>query len=61
MVERGIVPSEWGGDNEFVDVSAKANLNLDALLDTILVVADLEELTGTPRAALAARARGAPR
>jgi translation initiation factor IF-2 len=48
MVERGVVPSEWGGDFEFVDVSAKANMNLDALLDTILVVADLEELKGDP-------------
>ncbi len=54
MVERGVVPSEWGGDNEFVDVSAKSNLNLDSLLDTILVVADLEELTGDP----SGRARG---
>ena len=54
MVEHGVVPSEWGGDNEFVDVSAKANLNLDSLLDTILVVADLEELTGDP----SGRARG---
>jgi translation initiation factor IF-2 len=54
MVERGVVPSEWGGDFEFVDVSAKANTNLDALLDTILVVADLEELKGDPTG----RARG---
>ena len=54
MVERGVVPSEWGGDYEFVDVSAKSNLNLDALLDTILVVADLEELQGDPTG----RARG---
>ena len=54
MVERGVVPSEWGGDYEFVDVSAKANLNLDTLLDTILVVADLEELKGDPTG----RARG---
>jgi translation initiation factor IF-2 len=48
MVERGIVPSEWGGDHEFVDVSAKAKQNLDSLLETILVVADLEELRGDP-------------
>jgi translation initiation factor IF-2 len=53
-VERGVVPSEWGGDFEFVDVSAKASTNLDALLDTILVVADLEELKGDPTG----RARG---
>jgi translation initiation factor IF-2 len=48
MVERGIVPSEWGGTNEFVDVSAREKLNLDALLETILLVADLEELKGVP-------------
>jgi translation initiation factor IF-2 len=46
MVELGIVPSEWGGTNEFVDVSAKARMNLDGLLETILLVADLEELKG---------------
>jgi translation initiation factor IF-2 len=54
MVERGVVPSEWGGDFEFVDVSAKTKKGLDTLLDTILVVADLEELTGDPTG----RARG---
>jgi translation initiation factor IF-2 len=48
MVEHGVVPSEWGGDFEFVDVSAKENLNLDALLETLLVVADLAELKGDP-------------
>ena len=54
MVEHGIVPSEWGGEYEFVDVSAKARTNLDTLLDTLLVVADLEELKGDP----SGRARG---
>jgi translation initiation factor IF-2 len=54
MVEHGVVPSEWGGDFEFVDVSAKAHQNLDALLDTIVVVADLQELKGDPTG----RARG---
>ena len=42
MVELGIVPSEWGGTYEFVDVSAKAGTNLDGLLETILLVADLD-------------------
>ena len=54
MVEQGIVPSEWGGQNEFVDVSAKARTNLDNLLETILLVADIEELKGDP----VGRARG---
>ncbi len=48
LVERGLVPSEWGGDTEFVDVSAKAKTNLDTLLETILLVADLEDLKGVP-------------
>jgi translation initiation factor IF-2 len=55
MVELGIVPSEWGGTYEFVDVSAKAGTNLDGLLETILLVADLEELRGDPTG----RSRGA--
>ena len=55
LVEQGIVPSEWGGSHEFVDVSAKARTNLDNLLETILLVADLEELKGDPEG----RARGA--
>jgi translation initiation factor IF-2 len=48
MVELGIVPAEWGGTNEFVDVSAKERRNLDTLLETILLVADVEELKGDP-------------
>ncbi|HZB02319.1 MAG TPA: translation initiation factor IF-2, partial [Actinomycetota bacterium] len=54
MVERGIVPSEWGGDTEFVDVSAKTSANLEGLLETVLIVADLAELKGDPTG----RARG---
>jgi translation initiation factor IF-2 len=48
MVELGIVPSEYGGTHEFVDVSAKTKQGLDTLLETILLVADLEELKGDP-------------
>jgi translation initiation factor IF-2 len=48
MVEQGLVPSEWGGDTEFVDVSAKTHTNLDKLLETVLIVADLAELKGDP-------------
>ena len=54
MVEHGVVPVEWGGETEFVDVSAKAKTNIDTLLETILLVADLEELKADP----AGRARG---
>ncbi len=48
MVELGIVPSEYGGTFEFVDVSAKTKVGIDTLLETILLVADLEELKGDP-------------
>ncbi len=50
MTTRELQPSEWGGDTEYVDVSAKAKLNLDDLLDTILVVAELEDLKANPDA-----------
>ncbi len=44
MTQHGLQPSEWGGEIEFVDVSAKTHAGLDALLETIQVVTDLEEL-----------------
>jgi len=44
MTQRGLQPAEWGGETEFVDVSAKTRQGLDDLLETIQVVADLEEL-----------------
>ncbi|MFI4989468.1 MAG: translation initiation factor IF-2 [Solirubrobacterales bacterium] len=44
MTQHGLQPAEWGGEIEFVDVSAKTHEGLDGLLDTIQVVTDLEEL-----------------
>ncbi len=44
MTQHGLQPSEWGGEIEFVDVSAKTRQNLESLLDTIQLVTDLEEL-----------------
>jgi len=44
LTQHGLQPSEWGGETEFVDVSAKTRQNLDGLLDTIQLVTDLEEL-----------------
>jgi translation initiation factor IF-2 len=44
MTQHGLQPSEWGGEVEFVDVSAKTREGLDSLLDTIQLVTDLEEL-----------------
>ena len=50
MTTRGLQPAEWGGEVEFVDVSAKTKAGLDNLLDTIQVVAELEELRANPQA-----------
>ncbi|HVW19433.1 MAG TPA: translation initiation factor IF-2, partial [Solirubrobacteraceae bacterium] len=49
MTTLGLQPSDWGGDIEFVDVSAKTKEGLETLLDTIQVVADLQELKANPR------------
>ncbi len=50
LTSRGLQPSEWGGETEFVDVSAKTHEGLDSLLDTLQVVADLEELRANSKA-----------
>lgn len=44
LMEHGLVSVEWGGDVEFVEVSAKQKLNLDTLLETILLTAELLDL-----------------
>jgi translation initiation factor IF-2 len=50
MTQHGLQPAEWGGEIEFVDVSAKTHQGLDGLLDTIQVVTDLEELKANSNA-----------
>ena len=49
MAEIGITPSEWGGEYEFVAVSAKTGEGVDDLLDTILLQAELMELKANPK------------
>jgi translation initiation factor IF-2 len=44
MTQLGLQPVEWGGDTEFVNVSAKTKEGLDDLLDTILLMSEVEEL-----------------
>ncbi|HMJ04516.1 MAG TPA: translation initiation factor IF-2, partial [Conexibacter sp.] len=44
MTQLGLQPVEWGGEVEFVDVSAKTKQGLENLLDTILVMSEVEEL-----------------
>jgi translation initiation factor IF-2 len=42
--EHNLNPEEWGGDVIMVEVSAKSGQNLDKLLESVLLIADLEEL-----------------
>jgi translation initiation factor IF-2 len=51
MTQLGLQPVEWGGDTEFVNVSAKTREGLDDLVETILVMAEVEELRANPNAA----------
>ncbi len=44
----GLQPVDWGGDIEMVPVSAKKHENLDTLLDTVLLQADILELRASP-------------
>ena len=48
LAERGVIPEEWGGNNMFVEVSAKQNLNIDELLETIILQAEVLELKANP-------------
>jgi translation initiation factor IF-2 len=50
LASEGISPEEWGGDTVFCEVSAKTRQGLDNLLDMILLVTELEELTANPNA-----------
>ena len=48
LAEHGLVPESWGGDTIVVEMSATQELGIDDLLDQLLVVAELEELTANP-------------
>lgn len=48
LAEHGIISTAWGGECEFVEISAKFNKNIDELLETVLLVAEVEELKADP-------------
>ena len=48
LAAQGVQPVEWGGDIEMVEVSAKQRTNLDTLLETVLLQADIMELKASP-------------
>ncbi|MCI6156374.1 MAG: translation initiation factor IF-2, partial [Erysipelotrichaceae bacterium] len=45
----GLIPEEYGGDVIFKEISAKKNIGIDDLLETVLVVAELKELKANPK------------
>jgi len=46
LSELNVISEEWGGDYQFQEISAKQNLNIDALLERVLLEAELLELKG---------------
>jgi translation initiation factor IF-2 len=48
LAQQGLTPADWGGDTEFVDVSAKTRDGLDHMLDTIVTISELLELKANP-------------
>ena len=48
LAEHGVISTAWGGDSEFVEISAKFGQNIETLLETVLLVAEMEELKADP-------------
>ena len=48
LTEYGIIPEEWGGENMFVDISARQKIGIDDLLESVLLQADVLELKANP-------------
>ena len=48
LAEQGDISTAWGGDSEFVEISAKFGQNIEELLETVLLVAEVEELKADP-------------
>ena len=48
MAEHNITPEEWGGNIPFVDISAKSGQGIDLLLETLLAIAEMQNLKANP-------------
>lgn len=48
LAENGVLPEEWGGDTILVPISAKQGVGIDKLLETVLLVAEMQELKADP-------------
>jgi translation initiation factor IF-2 len=49
LSEQELVPAQWGGDTEFIPVSARTGAGIQDLLETILLVADIQEYKANPQ------------
>jgi len=49
LVERELVPEAWGGDTIVVDVAPPAGIGVEELLESILLMAEVEELAANPK------------
>lgn len=47
LSEQGLTPEEWGGETQYVNISAKQKIGIDDLLDAILLQAEMLELKAT--------------
>jgi translation initiation factor IF-2 len=50
LAQRDVLPDTWGGDTQFVPISALTGMGIDTLLDAILLQAELLELQAVPEA-----------
>ncbi|WP_020683563.1 translation initiation factor IF-2 [Marinobacterium rhizophilum] len=50
LAQRDVIPEEWGGEVQFVNVSAKTGEGIDKLLEAILLQAEVLELNAVPEA-----------
>ncbi|HIX61214.1 MAG TPA: translation initiation factor IF-2 [Candidatus Halomonas stercoripullorum] len=50
LSQHGVISEEWGGDTQFVHVSAKTGEGIDELLEAVLLVSEVLELTAVPEA-----------
>ena len=48
LIEHELVPEEWGGDTMIIPVSAKTGMGIDDLLDSVNLIAEMQELKANP-------------
>lgn len=49
LAEQELTPEDWGGETPCIEVSAKTGMGIDKLLDTIQILAELQDLKANPK------------